>query len=219
MSIRVFRSDFAELSTGAVRETSLAAYKGENAMLFEAFIFAVMLATFLLVMMAFKMPISISMAAAAVAGALVAGKGFPLRHLVEGTFSYLSTIMVIATATIFMKVIQDSGALDAICSIIVEKFHNKPVILLISIMGVIMFPGMLTGSSTAAVLSAGSIMAPILMMLGVPAVETAAIIAIGAILGKVAPPVNVAAMVIGAGADVPYVGFAGPLLLLTIPPL
>lgn len=184
---------------------------------YEVMIFLAMIAIFILVMSVGKMPISIAMAAAAVAGALIGGEGVPIRHLIEGTFSYLSTIIVIATAMIFMKVIEYSGTLDAICSIIVEKFYNKPVFLLISIMLVIMFPGMITGSSTAAVLSAGSIMAPILIMMGVPALDTAAIIALGAILGKVAPPVNIAAMVIGAGADVPYVGFEGPLLLLTAP--
>lgn len=183
----------------------------------ELFIFLIMIAVFIVVMMIGKMPISIAMAVAAVAGAIVGGEGIPLRHLVEGTFSYLSTIIVIATAMIFMKVIEYSGALDAICSIIVEKFHNKPILLLICIMAVVMFPGMITGSSTAAVLSAGSIMAPILLLMGVPALETAAIIALGGILGKVAPPVNIAAMVIGAGADVPYVGFEGPLLILTVP--
>jgi hypothetical protein len=36
-------------------------------------------------------------------------------------------------------------------------------------------------------------------------------------LGKVAPPVNIAAMLIGAGADAPFVGFAGPLLFLAVP--
>ena len=186
-------------------------------MLFEVMIFLVMVGVFVAISQWAKMPISVAMVSAAIAGALIAGEGLPIRHLVEGTFSYLSTIMVISTATIFMKVIQDSGALDAICSVIVEKFHNKPALLLLCIMLVVMFPGMITGSSTAAVLSAGSIMAPVLITMGMPALQTAAIIAIGAILGKVAPPVNIAAMLIGAGADTPFVGFTGPLLLLTLP--
>ena len=60
---------------------------------------------------------------------------------------------------IFMKVIEGSGALDALSSLIIEKFHRFPAVLLVLIMLIIMFPGMITGSSTAAVLSAGSIMA------------------------------------------------------------
>jgi len=37
------------------------------------------------------------------------------------------------------------------------------------------------------------------------------------ILGMIAPPVNIPAMIIGGGIDMPYVGFEIPLLLLTIP--
>ena len=81
-----------------------------------------------------------------------------------------------------------------------------------------MFPGMITGSSTASVLSAGAIVAPIFMMLGIPRAETGVIIAIAGVLGMAAPPVNIPAMIIGGGLDIPYVGFTLPLLLLTIPP-
>lgn len=164
-----------------------------------------------------KLPVSISMVASAVIGALVGGYGFPLRHLVEGMFSYVDTILVITTAMIFMKVVQDSGALDALSSLIIEKFHKAPAILLCLIMLVIMFPGMITGSSTAAVLSAGSIMAPVLMLMGIPMLETACILAMGGVLGMIAPPVNIPAMIIGGGIDIPYVGFELPLALLTFP--
>ena len=57
-------------------------------------------------------------------------------------------------------------------------------------MAVIMFPGMITGSSTAAVLSAGSIMAPVLLIMGLDTVTAAALIAMGGLLGMIAPPVN-----------------------------
>ena len=66
-------------------------------------------------------------------------------------------------------------------------------------------------------LSAGSIMAPVLMMMGVPALETASILAMGGILGMIAPPTNLPAMIIGAGIDIPYSGFELPLALLTFP--
>ncbi|MCI8510757.1 MAG: TRAP transporter large permease subunit [Lachnospiraceae bacterium] len=186
-------------------------------MIREAIYFLIMIVVFLLVLMKAKAPVSLSMAAAAIAGALAAGQGFPVRHFVEGTFSYLSTIMIVATAMMFMKTLEKSGALDAIVSVIIRKFYKHPMVLLICLMFVIMLPGMITGASTAAVLSAGAIVAPILLKIGVPPMETAAIVALGAILGKVAPPVNTAAMVIGMGADVPYVGFEGPLLLMTVP--
>jgi hypothetical protein len=37
------------------------------------------------------------------------------------------------------------------------------------------------------------------------------------ILGMIAPPVNIPAMIIGGGIDMPYVGFEAPLALLTFP--
>lgn len=183
----------------------------------ELITFLVMVAVFLLGCFLCKLPVSLSMVLSAVAGALVAGQGIPLRHLVEGMFAYVDTIMVIATAMIFMKVIQESGALDAVSCVIIERFHKVPALMLCLIMIIVMFPGMITGSSTASVLSAGSIMAPVLMMMGVPMLETACILAMGGILGMIAPPTNLPAMVIGAGIDIPYSGFELPLALLTFP--
>ncbi len=183
----------------------------------ELIIFLVMVGVFMLGCFLAKLPVSVSMMLAAVAGCLVGGQGVPIRHLVEGTFSYIDTILVISTAMIFMKIVEKSGALDALSVSIITRFHKYPVVLLILIMLVIMFPGMITGSSTAAVLSAGSIMAPVLVLMGIDAVTTAAIIAMGGLLGMVAPPVNLPAMIMGGGIDTPFVGFGLPLLLLTIP--
>ena len=140
----------------------------------ELMIFLAMVVVFAGGCFLLKLPVSISMVLSSVVGALVGGQGVPLRHLVEGTFSYVDTILVIATA-----VIQESGALDALSALIIEKFHKIPALLLCLIMLVIMFPGMITGSSTAAVLTAGSIMSPVLILMGVPMLETACIIAMG----------------------------------------
>lgn len=183
----------------------------------ELIAFLVMVGVFLLGCFLCKLPVSLSMVLASVAGAIAGGQGLALRHLVEGMFAYVDTIMVIATAMIFMKVIQESGALDAIASLIIQRFHKVPALMLIFIMIIIMFPGMITGSSTASVLSAGSIMAPVLMMMGVPVLETACILALGGVLGMIAPPTNIPAMIIGAGIDIPYSGFGLPLTMLTFP--
>ncbi|MBC2851731.1 TRAP transporter large permease subunit [Cetobacterium sp. 8H] len=183
----------------------------------ELIVFLGMIAVFTLSCFKLKLPVSIAMVLSAITGTLISGNGIPVRHLVEGTFGYLDTILVIATAMIFMKTIQEIGTLNALSVSILRKFHSSPSVLLIFLMIVSMFPGMITGSSTAAVLTAGSIVAPILMLIGIPMVETATIIAIGGILGMIAPPVNVPAMIIGGGIDMPYVGFTIPLLLLTIP--
>lgn len=183
----------------------------------ELITFLVMLGVFLLGNFLLKLPVSLSMVAGAIAGALVAGEGIPIRHLFEGTFVYMDTILIISTAMIFMTVIQESGALEALNALIVSKFYKVPALLLILLMLIIMFPGMITGSSTAAVLSAGAIVAPILLLMGIPAPQTGAILAVGAIMGMAAPPVNIPAMLIAGGVDMPYIGFEGPLAFLTIP--
>lgn len=179
--------------------------------------FLVMVAIFMLGCFLLKLPVSVSLMLSSIGGALAAGEGFPIRHFVEGTFSYIDTILIICSAMVFMKVIEASGTLDALCSLIIRKFHKHQALLLIFIMFVIMFPGMITGSSTAAVLSGGSIMAPVLLTMGIDPVSTAAIIAVGGLMGMVAPPVNLPAMIIGGGIDTPFVGFGIPLVLLAFP--
>lgn len=183
----------------------------------ELIIFIVMIGIFMVGCFLAKLPVGVAMMLSAIGGCLAGGAGIPIRHLVEGTFSYIDTILTIATAMIFMKVVEKSGTLDALSTVIIKRFHKHPAILLILIMFVIMFPGMITGSSTAAVLSAGSIMAPVLLIMGLDSVTAASLIAMGGLLGMVAPPVNLPAMIIGGGIDVPFVGFGIPLLLLTIP--
>ena len=183
----------------------------------ELITFIAMVGVFLIGCFVLKLPVSLSMVLSAIAGSLVGGQGIAVRHMVEGMFSYVDTILVIASAMVFMKVIEKSGALDALSSVIIVRFHKFPALMLCLIMIIIMFPGMITGSSTASVLSAGSIMAPVLMMMGVPALETASILAMGGILGMIAPPTNLPAMIIGAGIDIPYSGFELPLALLTFP--
>ena len=164
-----------------------------------------------------KLPIAIALGAAAAVGALAAGEGFPLRHFVEGTFGYLDTILIIATAMIFMKSVQKTGLLESLAAWVIRSFRQNPLMLSLGLMVIIMVPGMITGSSTAAVLTTGALVAPVLIKLGVPSVKTAAVIAMGAIYGMIAPPINVPAMIIGGGIDMPYVGFAWPLLVCTIP--
>jgi len=183
----------------------------------EGFYTIAMLATFAVGAFSFKLPIAVAMSIAAIVGALVSGAGFPLRHLVEGTFGYLDTILIISTAMIFMKTVQKTGLLEAIAAWVIRRFRNVPLLLSLGVMVLIMIPGMITGSSTAAVLTTGALVAPVLIRLGVPVVKTAAVIAMGAIYGMIAPPINIPALIIGGGIDMPYVGFGLPLLICTVP--
>ncbi|MDY2981696.1 MAG: TRAP transporter large permease subunit [Fusobacterium sp.] len=183
----------------------------------ELILFLTMVIVFMASCFVLKLPVSIAMVLASISAMIVSGNGIPVRHLVEGCFGYIDTILVIATAMVFMKVVQEIGTLNALSASMLKKFHKTPAILLIILMFISMFPGMITGSSTASVLTAGSIVAPILMLIGIPITEAATIIAIGGLCGMIAPPVNVPAMIIGGGIDMPYVGFTIPLLILTIP--
>jgi TRAP-type C4-dicarboxylate transport system permease large subunit len=183
----------------------------------EAAIFLLMVAIFALLAMILKLPIGVSLAFSALAGSLLGGEGIGLRHLVEGSFGYFDTILIIVTAMIFMKVLQASGILDTITSLLLRTFYKKKSALLLTAMFLVMFPGMITGSSTTAVLSTGALVAPVLMKMGLSRVKTAALIAMGGILGMIAPPVNILVMIMGAGVDMPYVGLTIPLLIIVIP--
>jgi GntP family gluconate:H+ symporter len=183
----------------------------------EYAIFLLMIAIFVVLAMSLKLPIGVSLVFSALAGALLGGEGLALRHLVEGSFGYFDTILIIATAMIFMKVLQASGILDTTTAILIKTFYKRKVPLLLTVMAIVMFPGMITGSSTAAVLSTGALVAPVLMKLGLSKVKTAALIAMGGILGMIAPPVNILVMIMGGGVDMPYIGLTIPLLIIVLP--
>lgn len=176
-----------------------------------------MVGIFAVLAMVWKLPIGVSLALSALAGALLGGEGLALRHLVEGSFGYFETILIILSAMIFMKVLQASGILDSITAFLLKTFYRKKIPLLLTVTALIMFPGMITGSSTAAVLSTGVLVAPVLMRLGLSKVKAAALIAMGAILGMIAPPVNILVMIMGTGVDMPYVGLTLPLLIIVVP--
>lgn len=183
----------------------------------EAIIFLLMVGIFAILAMVLKLPIGVSLALSALAGALLGGEGLALRHLVEGSFGYFETILIILAAMIFMKVLQASGILDSITAVMLKTFYRKKITLLLTVMVLIMFPGMITGSSTTAVLTTGVLVAPVLIRLGLSKVKAAALIAMGAILGMIAPPVNILVMIMGAGVDMPYVGLTLPLLIIVVP--
>ena len=177
----------------------------------ELLYFAVMLAVFIVLLLAAKLPTGLSLMCSAVVGLAVAA------YLVEGMFGYLDTILTITTAMVFMGALQASGALEYISTVLVKALGRYPSLLLVALMIIIMFPAMVTGSSLASAISVGALVAPIMIKWGIPKSKTAAIIAMGSILGMVAPPVNVPAMVICDVVDIPYTGFTAPLILLTVP--
>ena len=183
----------------------------------ETWLLGLMLVVFLGLVAGLKWPVGLSLAATSVVVAAAAGQGFPLRHLVEGMFGYLDVSLVLITAMVFMKVIERNGLLDALTSDLMTKFGSSPVTMLIVMTLIIMFPGMITGSCTASVLSTGVLMIPVLRKLDMPRETAGAIVAMASVYGMIAPPVNIVIMIIGGGIDMPYIGFDLPLLLTTVP--
>lgn len=165
-----------------------------------------------------KIPVSVMLILAAIVGALAGGFGIPVRHLTEGTLLFLYLILIVAAGMVFMAVMRESGALEALTRAIVVAFGRVPWLMLSFLMILIMLPAMLTGSAPAAVLTTGVIVAPILLKMGIGKLETTAIVAVGATLGIAAPPINIPAMIISTGVYMPYQGFNLILAVLTFPP-
>ncbi|MBL8965653.1 MAG: TRAP transporter large permease subunit [Spirochaetaceae bacterium] len=176
-----------------------------------------MIAAFVALVLFAKLPVSLSLVATAMALPLLAGRGLPLDQLVEGMFGYLDTGLVLVTAMIFLKVIEGNGLLGDLTRGITIRFGKSPLVLLVALTVVIMFPGMITGSCTASVLGTGTLVSPILLAMGMPLPVVGAVISSAAVYGMIAPPVNIPVMIIGGGIDLPYIGFDGLLALVTFP--
>lgn len=183
----------------------------------ETMYILIMLAVFLVSVLLLKLPVGLSLAVTSIVVALSAGQGFPLRHLAEGMFGYIDVSLVLLTAMIFMKIIEQNGLLQALTRDLICTFGRSPVTLLSVMTILIMFPGMITGSCTASVLSTGVLLAPVLAKMEMPTHIAGAIIAMSSVYGMIAPPVNIVVMIIGGGIDMPYIGFDLPLLFTTLP--
>ena len=186
---------------------------GDKVFLQTSIILLVMVFVFVLALQLFKMSPELSMILSAFAGALTAGFGIPVRHIVEGTFTYLDIILTIVTATIFMNILEESKAMSYIVKSIVVKFYKQRLVLLILLMLVLLLPGALTGAGSASVLISGGIVAMVFHAMGIPMVNVTAIVFLGAALSVVAPPINIYAMIICGGVNMPYIGFFAPLLI------
>jgi gluconate:H+ symporter, GntP family len=184
---------------------------------FELIILLSMLVTFALGVFLAKLPSGVALVLSAIVGALVAGEGFPLRHLVEGTFGYLDAVLIIASAMIFMKVLEASGALGTLGYLLVKSLYRQPTLLFIFIALFVMFPGMLTGLSSACILTTGALVAPAMLAMRIPASAVGSFIAMLSVYGMIAPPINIPVMIIGGGVDMPYIGFEAPLALASFP--
>lgn len=189
----------------------------------ELLYFVAMLATFIVLLLVCKFNAGVSLMCSALVGGLLyaicSGNWFALnpRYYIEGASGYFDTILVIVAAMVFIGGTEACGALDYVSALLVKALRKFPTVLLLAFMFILMLPGMITGSSLSAIISCGTIVAPIMLKMGIPKQKVGAIIAFGAILGMVAPPINIPVMVICDVVDIPYTGFDLPLMLLTFP--
>jgi TRAP-type C4-dicarboxylate transport system permease large subunit len=164
-----------------------------------------------------RLPDGMILIVAGVVATLVDGWGFAIRHWVEGSFYFFNLILTIVSGMVMVDVFKENGLLTTLTRTLVQTFHRYPSVLLSFLMLLIMFPGMVTGSAPACVLTTGVMIFPILMRMGIPKIEVAAILAMGSIAGQQAPPVNVPIMIICTSVFMPYEGFMAPLALLNFP--
>ena len=164
-----------------------------------------------------KWPIGLLLILSSVLAALASGFGFPIRHIVEGMFTYFNIIFICATGAIFLKSIEESGAAAAMTKSLVLWFYRTPALLILVMMLLLLVPGMLTGIAVNSILSVGVLVAPIMIGLGIPRVTTAVIIGLGSIMSMIMPPTNLLAMSIAMGINAPFEGFTLPSLFVAVP--
>lgn len=163
-----------------------------------------------------KLSVELSMFAAAIAGGVAHSKSLPIRHIVEGSFTYYDVCLIFITATLFINLLKEAGGIIFMVRSIITAFHKQRVICLILLTFILLIPGALTGSGAATVLTVGSLVGTVLLSMGVSHTRMTAIIFLCAAMSAAAPPVNLWAMMAAAGANMPYVGFMLPLLALTV---
>jgi len=163
-----------------------------------------------------KLTIELSMFVAAIAGALAHGAGIPVRHIVDGAFTYYDVCLIFITATFFMNLLKEAGGITYIIRSIIITFHQRRLICLSLLTLVLLIPGALTGSGAVTVLVAGTLVGTVLIYMGISETRVAAIIFLCAAMSAAAPPINLWAMMAAAGSNMPYVGFMRPLLVITV---
>ena len=178
----------------------------------------IMIAVFVVLTFTAKIPRGNALFLAGVVGALVGGYGVPFRDLVEGMFIFFDPLLIVASALLFLRMLEEAGALTVLRTIFLRMTQKSPAAFLIAIVIFLMLPGAMTGLSSSAVLTTGALTAPLLLALGLEKRKTGALIALLAIYGMIAPPINLPVMMLANGVDMPFIGFEKPLLLITVVP-
>lgn len=187
-------------------------------MQYPGLIFIVAVVVLALVTWRLRWPLPLGLIAVSVLAALLAGYWFPFRHLVEGGFGYINLALGLFAGAFFGQMMRLSGAADAVAARVDAGLGGNAWAIL-GVAGALLFlVGMFVGIAGIAVLATGVFVVPQLRRLGMAPHEIGAFIAVVATCGMIAPPVNVPAMSIADGVNMPYAGFGLPLLVLSLPP-
>jgi len=162
-------------------------------------------------------PLPLTFITVAVAAALLGDFGIPFRHLVEGAFGFINLVLALFAGAFFGHMMRRSGAAEAAADGIVRAAGSRALPTL-ALAGLPLFAvGMFVGIAGVAVLSAGVFAVPALRRVGYGDATIAAFIAVLATAGMIAPPMNVPALLIADGVNMPWTNVAKPLLALSVP--
>lgn len=164
-----------------------------------------------------KFPLPIALIAVSILAAIMGGFGIPFRHLVEGGFGYLNLVLALFAGAFFGQALQKSGIADAFAGYSYTLLRQNKVLVLIFSAALLYSVGMFVGIAGVAVLATGVLVVPLLRLIGMQSFRIGAFIAVVATCGMIAPPVNVPAMTIADGVNMPYIGFEPVLLVLSLP--
>ena len=114
-----------------------------------------------------------------------------------------------------MTLYKEAGGVNYMVRQIVGRFYKKRILLLLLLTVVMMVPGAVTGSGATTVLTVGGLVGAVLAAMGVNEDRRVALIFLLAAMSAACPPINLWAMMAAAGANMPFVGFTWPLLILS----
>ena len=188
-------------------------------MLHPGLIFATALGFVAIVMLRWRWPLPLALLAAALLASLLAGFWMPWRHLVEGGFGFLNLVLALFAGAFFGQAMRVSGAADAVAGGLFALVGGRTLPALAAAGSLVFLTGMFVGIAGVAVLATGVFAVPLLRRTGMANRDVAAFLAVVATCGMIAPPVNVPAMMIADGVNMPFLAFERALLALAVPPV
>jgi len=164
-----------------------------------------------------RWPFPLAVVAATIVTAIAGTLDFPFRHLVEGTFGYFNLMLALFAGAWFGQAARQSGLAAGFAAGLMRITGVQPAINLSVIASLLFAAGMFTGLAGVAVLTVGVFAAPVVRRLGLATHDAAAFIAVEATCGMIAPPVNLPAMMIADGVNMPFLNFDRTLLSISLP--